>query len=85
MPPPSRPWRLSSAATRSCHNGAAMVALSCGSATPRSRISSTRPVMVAGMMYARVHRSAARMSSTSLAMTRRVTTLVPPWISTGMP
>ena len=37
------------------------------------------------MMYARVHLSAARMSSTSRAMTRRVTTLVPPWISTGMP
>ena len=62
-----------------------MVAFSCGSSMPRSRISSTSPVTVAGMMYARVHFSAARMSSTSLAMTRRVTTLVPPWNSTGIP
>ena len=62
-----------------------MVAFRCGSSVPRSRISPTSWLTVAGMRYARVHFCSARMSSTSLAMTRRVTTLVPPWISTGMP
>ena len=62
-----------------------MVALKCGSSTPRSRISGTICATVAGMRYARVHFSAARMSSTSPAATRLTTTLVPPCTSTGMP
>ena len=68
-----------------CHSGGAKVALRCGSSTERSRISGTSWPIVAGMRYAWVHCSAARMLSTSSATTRGVTTFVPACSSTGMP